>query len=436
MTNIVTTVYLITSIFGTYILYRFMKIFFDCNETDRKIELASYLLYYFTMGYLFIEFNNPAVNVIANLIMFFLITFNYESTLRGKLIATVSIYMILMTIESVVVLAMQYFDINIVSQDSDLELIAGLISIKILTYNAMLFLSNFKLVRSDVKVSYLHWISIFVIPSGTLVLALIMIMKVNNDNNDNLTEIIISIVILLIINVFVFYLYDVLIKSYEEKMEKALLQQQNSAYLKQLEIISQSQENLREFRHNIKNHVISLKTLIENKDNMAAVEYLDNVFNSISFSEEYSKSGNFEIDSIINYKLNKANLCGIKTDFSINVPEKLNIRPFDLSVILGNLLDNAIEAAERCREKTIKLSMDFDRNVLFVSVSNSYDGTLNYDNGKLITTKDDKENHGLGLSSVQRSLEKYNGAMELRHSKNKFFVDVLIYNQIYEVKAI
>lgn len=409
-----------------------MKIFFDCIETDRKVELASYLLYYFTIGYLFIEYNNPTVNVITNLIMFFLITFNYESTLRGRLIATVSIYMILMTIESVVVLAMQYFDITIVSTDSDLELIAGLISIKILTYNVMLFLSNFKLIRSEVKVSTLHWLSVFVIPTGTLALALMMIMKVNNDN---LTEIIISIVILLIINVFVFYLYDALMKSYDEKMEKALLQEQNNAYIKQLEIISQSQENLREFRHNIRNHVLTFKTLIENNDNKAAVEYLDNVSNSIDFSDEYSKTGNFEIDSILNYKLNKANLCDIKTDINIKVPESLNIRPFDLSVILGNLLDNAIEAAEKCKEKAIKLSIELDRNVLYVSVSNSFNGKLNYDSGKLTTTKDDKENHGLGLSSIQKTLEKYNGAMELRHSNNKFFVDVLIYNQSYEVKA-
>lgn len=429
MTNSVTMVYLITSVFGTHIIYRFMKIFFDCNKTDRKIEFASYILYYFTIGYLFIEFNNPSVNVIANIVMFFLLTYNYESTLKGRLIATVSIYMILMTIEAIVVLALQYFNISLVSQNSDLELISAFITIKILTYNVMLFLSNFKLIRSDVKVSSLHWLSIFVIPSGTLVLALLMILKVNNDN---LTEMIISIIILFVINVFVFYLYDALMKSYEGKLEKALLQQQSSAYLKQFEIINQSQENLKEFRHNIKNHILTFKTLIENNDNQSASEYLDSVYNNINFTEEYSKSSNYEIDSIINYKLNKAGMCGIKTYLSVNVPEKLNIKPFDLSVILGNLLDNAIEAAEKCKEKTIELSIELDRNVLYVSVSNSYDGTLNYHNGNLTTTKNDRENHGLGLSSVQKSLEKYNGAMDIRHTKNKFYADVLIYNQVYK----
>lgn len=432
MTNSVTIVYLITSFFGTYIIFRFMKIFFDCNKTDRKTEVVSYLLYYFTIAYLFIEFNNPIVNVFANIIMFFLLTYNYESTIKGRLIAIVSIYMILMTIETIVVIALQYFNISVVSQSSDFAIIAAFISIKIITYNVMLFLSNFKLIKSDVKVSSLHWISIFVIPVGTLCLAFMIVFKINQDN---LTLLMVSVIILFVVNIFVFYLYDALMKSYEEKMEKALLQQQNRAYIKQLEIISQSQENLREFRHNVKNHLLTFKTLIENNDNKSAAEYLDSVYNNINFSEEYSKSRNFEIDSIINYKFNKAELCGIKTYLNINIPEKLNIKPFDLSVILGNLLDNAIEAAEKCKEKSIELSVELDRNVLYVSVSNSFDGTLNYDKGKLSTTKDDRENHGLGLSSVQRSLEKYNGVIEIRHTKNKFYADVLIYNQVYEAKA-
>ncbi len=431
MTNSVTTVYLITSAFGTYIAYRYMKIFFDRTEIDKKIEFASYLLYYFTMCLLFLVFNNPIVNLTSNLIMFFLLTLNYDSTLKRRLIATVSIYMILMTVETAVVLVMQYFDVSILSANSDLALIAGLISIKIISYNVMLFLSNFKMVKNDIKVSSLHWLSIFVIPSGTLISALILITKVNSDN---LTGVIINITILFVINVFVFYLYDVLMKSYDERMEKALLQQQNSAYLKQLEIINQSQECLKEFRHNVKNHVLSLKTLIDNNDNNAASEYLNSVFKNIDFSGGYSKSGNSEIDSILNYKLNKAVSCGVITDVSINVPEKLNIRPFDLSVVLGNLIDNAIEAACKCKEKFIKLSVELDRNVLYVSISNSFDGKLNYDSGKLATTKDDKENHGMGLSSVQRSLEKYNGAMELRHKGNTFYVDVLIYNKVYEVR--
>ena len=431
MTNTVTIVYLITSAFGAYILFRYMNIFFDRTEVDNKIEFASYLLYYLSIDFLFLTFNNYVVNMIFNLIVFFLLTFNYIAPLKRRLIATVSIYMILMTVETVVMLTMQHFGISLLSKDSDFVLIAGFVTIEIISYNVMLFLSNFKLVKNDNKSSPLHWLSIFLIPAGTLASALILIAKINADN---LTAVIINIIILFLINIFVFYLYDALMKSYDEKMEKALLRQQNSSYLKQLEIINQSQEDSREFRHNIKNHVLSLKTLIENNDNNAAIDYLESIFNSVDLSDAYSKSGNLEIDSIVNYKLSKAAACEIKTNIKINVPEKLNIRPFDLSVVLGNLLDNAIEAACKCKDKFINLSVEFDRNVLYISISNSFDGKLNYDGFKLRTDKDDKENHGIGLSSVQKTLEKYNGAMEFHHKGSEFYTDVLIYNTGHEIK--
>lgn len=276
------------------------------------------------------------------------------------------------------------------------------------------------------NVSYLHWLSIFVIPAGTLLSALMLISKIHAEN---LTGIIISIVILFVINIFVFYLYDELMKSYDEKMERALLLQQNNAYLKQLDIINQSQENIKIIRHDIKNHVLSLQSLIENDDNDGASEYLRTLANNTNYSDEYSKSGNSEIDSILNYKINKANIFGIKTDISLKVPEKLNIGPFDLSVVLGNLLDNAIEAATKSKkEKQIKITMELDRNVLYINISNTFDGNLNYINGKLTTTHTDKENHGLGLNSVRKSIERYNGTMNIHHNDNLFYVDVLIYN--------
>ncbi|MDW5299242.1 MAG: GHKL domain-containing protein [Sedimentibacter sp.] len=426
MTNSVTIVYLITNAFCTYTMFRFMGVFFGREETDKKIEFASYMLYYFVICLFYLAYNKPVLNILSNLIMFFLLTYNYKSTIKTRLIATVSVYTILMIIETVVILSLNYFNISIISQNSDIEIIAALIIMRIISYIIVLFLSNFKMVKNNMNVSFLHWLSIFVIPFGTLISALMLIAKVHADN---LTGIIISIVILFVINIFVFYLYDELMRSYDEKVERVLLLEQNNAYLKQLDIINQSQENLKVLRHDIKNHVLSLQSLIENDDNEGAVEYLKILVNNTNYSDEYSKSGNPEIDSILNYKINKANIFGIKTDINLNVPEKLNIRPFDLSVILGNLMDNAIEAASKSKdEKQINVSVDFDRNVLYINISNSFDGILNYKNGKLSTTNMDKENHGLGLSSIRKSVDMYNGTMEIHHNKKKFYVDVLIYN--------
>lgn len=426
MTNNVTIIYLITNAFSTYTMFRFMGVFFDREETDSKSELASYMLYFFVISFFYLAYNQPILNILANLIMFFSLTYNYKSTIKTRLIATVSVYTILMIIETVLMLLLQYFNISIFSRNSDIEIIAALIIMRIISYIIVLFLSNFKMVKNNMNVSFLHWLSIFVIPFGTLLSALMLIIKVHADN---LTGIIISIVILFIINVFVFYLYDELMKSYDEKMERALLLEQNNAYLKQLDIIKQSQENLKIIRHDIKNHVLSLQSLIDNKDYEEVGKYIRTVVNQINYTDEYARSGNSEIDSILNYKISKAQIYEIKCDISLKVPEKLNVRPFDLSVILGNLMDNAIEAASKSKnEKKINVSIDLDRNVLYINISNSFDGVLNYKNGKLSTTHMDKENHGLGLNSIRRSVDMYNGTMEIHHNEKMFCVDVLIYN--------
>ncbi|KAF5044509.1 sensor histidine kinase [Sedimentibacter saalensis] len=432
MTSSATIVYLIVNLFGAYIIFRFISVFFDRTGTDKKIEFVSYAAYYFIINLLFLAFNNPVVNVAANLIMFFLLTYNYHSSMKTRLIAAVSVYTVLMIIETLVILIMQHFDVSIISRDKDLAVISGMVSIKIVSYIVVLFISNFKMVRNNINVSYLHWLSIFVIPAGTLVSALMLMTQVNPNNLTGMTA---SIVILFIINIFVFYLYDALMKSYDEKMDKLILLQQNNAYMKQLDIINQSQENIKTIRHDIKNHVLSLKVLIEGGDKEGASDYLDTMIDYINYSGEYAKSGNAEFDSIINYKIDKARMHGIKSEINLKVPDKLNIRPFDLSVVLGNLLDNAIEAAAKAEEKVVRVNAELERNVLYINIANSFDGKLNYKDGKLDSTKTDNEKHGIGLNSVMKSVENYNGTMSIHHSDNMFFADVLIYNYSSEAKA-
>lgn len=424
MSNSYITVYLITNAFATYTLFRYMSIFFDRKDVDKKQEFLSYALYFCILSILYLTLNKPVVNITSNLVMFFMLTYNYQSTMKNRLIAVVSIYMILMVIEVLVMLILENYGIQFNSVGNDMYLIIALIIIKIIGYIFMLFISNFKMIRNNIKVSTIQWLSIFIIPVGTSILVLIML---TNDYASNVNQSIMSILIILVINVLVFYFYDEIMKSYDAKFEKALLTQQNNAYIKQLEIINQSKENLKTFRHDIKNHALSLKYHIDNGDIESASEYLDNIFNFIDYSKEYAKSGNTEIDSIINYKMDLAEQHNIKSKVELKVPEKLNINSFDLSIIIGNLLDNAIEASSKAEDKFINISVELDRSVLYISLYNSYDGNLKFEGGKLSTTKK-IEHHGLGLNSVEKSIEKYNGAINIHHDKKVFYVDVLLYN--------
>lgn len=419
-------IYLLTSIFGTYTIYKFMSIFFDRNEINKNLDWIVYISYFLLIAAIHIIFAIPIINVLSNIILFFLITALYSSSLKLRITAVVYIYAILISVETITIVMFSLLDLNKYMPSINVELISSLIVSKILSYTVILVISNFKMLKSGIKISPFHWGAVVSIPFGTMFSTFILM---SESNDDNFILIFISIAILFIINFFVFYLYDILLQSYQEKMEKNLLKQQNNAYIKQLKMISESQENMKIIRHDIKLHLSTLQGLIEKGNDDVALDYIKKAYNLTSYKNEYAKSNNAELDSILNYKLYEANKIGIEVSLNLNVPEKLNFQPIDIVIIIGNLIDNAIEAASKLEgSKKIEVSIEFSRNVLYISVINPFNGEISLSNKELKTTREDKANHGLGLQSVKKSLEKYDGTISLSHTDGEFCAVVLLYN--------
>lgn len=144
-------------------------------------------------------------------------------------------------------------------------------------------------------------------------------------------------------------------------------------------------------------------------------------------NQEYINSGNNTIDSIINFKLNSSKNLNILVSTDILIPEELSLKTFDIAVILGNLLDNAIEAVSNIDDRWIDIKLKYTKGRLIIEINNSYDGKLKKVDGHFISYKTDKENHGLGLKSVEAALKNYDGAIQILHDSNKFTVKVLLY---------
>lgn len=419
-------IYLLTNVFGTYVIYKFMSIFFKGDKTNKKIELLLYILYFISIGIIHIRFNIPIINVLSNLLFLFLITSVYSSSLKLRITAVAYIYAILISIETITILVFSLMDLNQYIYLIDIELILSLIVSKILSYIVILIFSNLRMLKSGTEITSLQWIAVVGIPLGTLFSTFILMTE---SNNNNLIQIFLSITILFLINFFVFYLYDILLQTYQEKAEKNLLQQQNNAYMKQLKLITQSQENIRIMRHDMKLHLSTLQSLIEKRDNNSALEYIKTTYNLAGFNNEHAKSGNVIFDSILNYKIFEAKNSGIEVSLNISIPDKLNFQPIDMVIIIGNLFDNAIEATSKLNNnKKIEIIIEFNRSILYIRVINSFDGELKYRDKKLITTHKDNDNHGFGLQSVQNSIDKYHGTISFHHTDKTFSVDVLLYN--------
>ena len=181
-------------------------------------------------------------------------------------------------------------------------------------------------------------------------------------------------------------------------------------------------------KHDIKNHIGAIGAFIQNNEMPKVLDYINQLEEHITFNNTFIDSGNLVIDSILNYKLDFVKTIGAKIDLDILVPLDLDLKSFDMVVILGNLIDNAIEALNKIdKNKVFSLSIKYDLGILIINCKNTFDGDISIKNGKLVTSKIDIKNHGLGLKNIESVLGNYNGAMEYSYDENIFMVDILMY---------
>jgi len=224
------------------------------------------------------------------------------------------------------------------------------------------------------------------------------------------------------------------VNAYDLAHERQLLTEQYAKekdfYLTQCLLMQESVEAVKSVRHDMKLHLFALKKYLA--DSKAAMTYLDGLVEEISENEIYSKTGNMVVDSVINYKLKNINENGIEPHVKISIPQILSIEAVDIVTILGNLLDNALEATAMAEEKRIDINLSYNKSALIIKVANTFDGIVKYTNGvngaeDVIATRKSGDNHGYGLKNIRKSVDRYDGHMEISHDENVFSVGVMLY---------
>ena len=240
-------------------------------------------------------------------------------------------------------------------------------------------------------------------------------------------------VILLGVNVLVFYIYIKLADDLQ-------LRRMTSVYEQQLDLCERHQQErelsilrLRDMRHNMKNNLVSILAYAENGDNEKIIRFVNEIMDEGGIkTSTVTNSGNIVIDSLIGYWYVEAKKVGIDFSVNLNIPMEMPFRGADICLILGNLLENAVEAAQKAEgKKYIRLHMKYDKNNLLLFVENNYKGVLIKTKDKrLKSTKTDAENHGVGLSSVYRIAAKYHGVVTIDDDvANRFLIRVVLYGK-------
>lgn len=196
-----------------------------------------------------------------------------------------------------------------------------------------------------------------------------------------------------------------------------------SYYLKQQRYII---ENAR-VRHDFKHTIRALKNLADKEDYTELKAYLNQYFESLPENDSILFCDNHAVNAVLNYYYLVAEKSKIKTNWSIEIPDNIQIKNVDLCNIIGNILDNAITACEEIPEEQrwiqFTITNQHHANLYFVA-TNSFNGKVKMFNDCYLSTH--RDGNGIGLSSIESIAENYNGTAIFNHKEKEFYSNVVL----------
>ena len=242
---------------------------------------------------------------------------------------------------------------------------------------------------------------------------------------ENLNEIILYVLITFFL-IIVSVISTILI--FRSHYEKRLEDFQDSVLKKQRDEVQNIYQTMRAWRHDYHNHMQAIKALLSMGKKEELSEYLDNLEKDLDSIDIAIRTGNVGLDAILSSKVSIARKNDIEVNCTAKVPDELKISDVHLCAIVGNLLDNAIEACEKITEgsepRFIRIYIGLFKSQLYISVSNSTCEKHRRRLSELVTSK--LGEHGFGLRRIDKLAEKYDGYVNRKNEPGIFATEVML----------
>lgn len=251
-------------------------------------------------------------------------------------------------------------------------------------------------------------------------------------NDNNITWIILSIVFISSIMIFNMR------RKYDAEKELAKLKSQQAELLERdYTVLNNVYSANAKLFHDFHNHIGSLRQLILHEKYDEALKYIDDLTEPITNIIDKVWTGDETVDYLINSKLSESVSYNINFNVDVEYPRHTNIKSADLCAILGNLIDNALEAVKNNslqEEKYIKLKIRPVNQIIVIKVENYFNGNIINEQGEIKTTKTEKSLHGWGLKSAKTAAQKYDGVVITNYESNIFKVVATLNFQSVSIK--
>lgn len=371
--------------------------------------------------------------VLGSLLFIFLVISLFSLPRFYNFLFTLFLYLILAFSEAIVGMALSIaFKVDVsFLQNNTIIFATCTVASKFLSYIFVLITRKrrFKLEQGS-KNHNIFWIYTLPIASVFIMVLFLKCCYVIEEFSFQIITLITSI-ILAFANIAVFYIIDKLNELIETKEKLLFAEKHINNQATHYQELNKHQNELRIFRHDIKNRLLSLMALVKDGKSDKALQIMEN---NLDWLEEMNNnivnSGNPIVDAILQAKLHAAKDKSISLRISTKLAEEIKIDELELGIILGNALDNAIEAVEKnnCDDKKyISLTLMLTDGRISISVSNPVEYDVNTE--RLTTSKADKEKHGYGIKSIKAIAHKYDGIVSVDCNNKIFTISVNMANK-------
>lgn len=234
--------------------------------------------------------------------------------------------------------------------------------------------------------------------------------------------------IVLILNIVVYFLFIRLGKAGKIKTEMALLALQNECLQENAKDIENMYDTVRALRHDLKNHLLCILSMAEERDVEGIEQYTRQLLQQQNTVNKLIMfSGSKVLDAIINSKSAAAERAGVRLSAIITTP-LAGISPEDITIILGNALDNAIRAAKDSQRKVVDIYIQPQGAYSSIVIANDIAHPVLSDNPALRTTKNIRYRHGFGIQNMRQAVERNQGLIRFYEQNDRFICDILLLN--------
>lgn len=409
------------------IIHKFLKVFLGTGKRS-LISCVEWSVYY-----VFLLINNigivfpPHLLLIGNVLLIFMISSStHKKSIMQRCIFSLLICSVWMLVEVIVMMILRT-----ISLDAGILQDAGSFISKMCMFLLSVIISHCIKDSYYSELSLPYFLIILLIPIGSIYI-MHHIFLISAAHNEYVLFSASASFLLLVVNYVIFEVYDWISRDAE-------LREQNRLYAQQLELCSQQAEEretlyleIRRIRHDLKKHLSGLLSMVQTGQINDAEKYIMQLLD-VGVGDrpaEVSHSGNIIVDSLINNAYALAQKDNIHFNINVLVPATIPFENGHLAVILGNLMENALDACKELppEQRFISLDVSYAKEVFQINIKNSYQKKRKKDIiGRYITTKDDTIYHGLGLSSINHAIANYQGQMEIIDENNEFQVTVVMY---------